>query len=421
MVGLADRKREQIVEQKRGYCITTYKFRLYRKHPEWFAKTREMYCQTAEYYLSLIFAERLAGLSDFELQRRVEILTQGEKSKGIAPAAPLPFGKVPLYFRRAALREAAAAARSYETRRAAISSAGKTEIPSPVSLDTPPVYYKGMYRGLDLSEKRIELKLYTGKEWKWSSYRFSTDGREIPQDAVLLSPTIQSRNGQVFLHFPVKEAVGDVRTAKERAGEQYLSVSLQLGDTFAACVTEEPERIRMIRGGSRFRCRRLLLEQQLKQAQEEGKSAEAEKWKEKLRALIKEQAHKVSREIVSFAEETGCKVIAMPGYRSNPGFNRKPYLEASDYDWIGRRIMEYTAYKSFQRGILLCRVPAKGISAECSLCSAKIRRYNEGHAAGTGYLGGRLYECPNGHKGNTALNTARNIRNRYAKMEMDAR
>ena len=131
---------------------------------------------------------------------------------------------------------------------------------------------------------------------------------------------------------------------------------------------------------------------------------------------MKEQAHKVSREIVSFAEQMECKVIAVPDYQGNPGFNAKPYLKASDYDWIGRRIIEYTSYKSFQKGIVLCRVPVKGISSECSLCEAKIRRYNEGHKSGTGYLGGRLYECPNGHKGNTALNTARNVRKRYAEM-----
>lgn len=393
----------------KGYCITTYKFRLYKKHLDWFMETKKLYCQVAEFYLALIFQEQMAGLSDYELQRKLEILTQGEKRKGTAPVYPLPFGKVPLYFRRAALREAAAAARSYQTRRETF----KGEVQKPVKLDTSPVYYKGMYRNLAVESGKLELKLYTGSEWKWSAYRFTMDGRSIPEGAELLSPTIKMKKGQAYLHFPVKEVVEDVRTVKERGNEKALFVSLQLGDVFAACVTEGPEHIHMVRGGDQFRHRRSRLEQRLKRAREAEKRKEIENIKEKLRDLISEQAHKASREIVAFAEETGCRVIVVPDYQGNPGFHARPYLKASDYDWIGRRIIEYASYKSFQKGIVLCRVPVKGISSECSVCGAKIKRYNEGHRPGTGYLGGRLYECPNGHKGNTAVNTARNVGRRY--------
>ena len=109
-------------------------------------------------------------------------------------------------------------------------------------------------------------------------------------------------------------------------------------------------------------------------------------------------------------------MIAIPDYQGNLGLNRKPYFQYSDYDWIGRRIIEYTAYKSFQKGIVLCRIPVKGISEKCSQCGAKIKRYNEGHKPGMGYLGGRLYLCPNGHKGNTAINIAENIGIRYREL-----
>lgn len=432
------------MEGKQGYSITTYRFRLYRKHPEWFVCTKELYSKTADFYLSLILDRELSGLSDYELQRAVEVLSQGEKKKGIAPECPVPYGKLPLYFRRAALREAAAAARSYMARAKREDGDGRAAR-MPESLDTSPVYYKGMYRNLDLSSHKIELKLFTGTEWKWDTWHFTTDGRELSEDAELLSPTIKIEGKQIFLHFPVKQPVDDVRAVRERAGERYLAVSLQLGEVFAACVAERPDmeengekaeeetdcqerteteepserRIRMIRGGKEFSHRRRLLENKLKQAVEDGKkagltqTAETERIRRKLKYIIREEAHRVSREIVNFAEEERCRVIAVPDYQGNPGLNKKPYLPSSDYDWIGRRIIEYTAYKSFQKGIVLCRIPVKGISESCSRCGAKIRRYNEGHRPGEGYLGGRLYVCPNGHRGNTAVNTAENVGKRY--------
>ncbi len=418
-------KGKKAAEKKKGYSITTYRFRLYRKHPEWFVSTKELYCKVADFYLEVILDRGFVSMSDYELQRKVEVLTQGDGAE-----CPMPYGKVPLYFRRAALKEAAAAVRGYLSR-SSRHPEGVQAASVPKGLDTSPVYYKGMYRNLNLMERKIELKLYNGTEWKWSSYRFTTDGREIPEGAELMSPTIKIEEKQIFLHFPVKQTVEDVRTVKERAGERYLAVSLQLGDVFAACVAETPSkedveqvtgrRICMVHGGKKFYHRRNLLEERLKQIIKEtenldGAAARAEQQREKLRRLIKQQAHQVSREIVDFACKEGCKVIAVPDYQGNPDFDRKPYISSSTYDWIGRRIIEYTAYKSFQNGIVLCRIPVKGIAENCSRCGEKIKRYNEGHTPGEGYLGGRIYICPNGHRGNTALNTAENVGIRYRKL-----
>ena len=154
------------MEKKQGYSITTYQFRLYQKHLERFVFTKNLYCQVTAFYLALIFDKDFSGLSDYELQRSIEVLTQGEKKKGIEPEYPLPYGKVPLYFRRAALREAAAAARSYISR---AEKAGNGKVSIPKNLNTSPVYYKGMYRNLDLHNKQIELKLLMEKNGSGTS------------------------------------------------------------------------------------------------------------------------------------------------------------------------------------------------------------------------------------------------------------
>lgn len=379
--------------EKTGYAVTTYRFRLYRKHMEWFSQTRELYSQVADFYLALILGQELAGLSDYELQRRVELLTQGSKKQGVVPACPMPYGRVPLYFRRAALREAAGAARSYQTR-----SQTREGTPSrPEHLDTSPVYYQGMYRRLDLEERKIELKLYTPEGWKWAAFRFTMDGRELPAGAQLLSPTIKLEGGQIFLHFPVKIPVCDVRTARERAGEKYLAAVFPHGEVFAACITgqpgEEKGQVRLIRGGKEFYHRRRRLERQLGESL--GDRRLEESIREKLRNLIRSQAHRVSRELVDFAGQEGCKLIVVP--------ERFSAESSADQNGAGieSRVAEYSAYKSFQKGIVLCRIPVRGIWESCSICGEAIRE------------SGGQYECVRGHRGNTALNAARNLGRQY--------
>ena len=66
-------------------------------------------------------------------------------------------------------------------------------------------------------------------------------------------------------------------------------------------------------------------------------------------------------------------------------------------------------YKAWKEGILVTTIRPYHISDCCSECGKKIERYNEGHKPSRNYYGGQLFFCPNGHQGNTALNTAKNI------------
>lgn len=419
------------MREKQGYAVTTYRFRLYRKHPQWFHATKELYCQVADFYLSVIFRDRLEQLGDYELQRRIEVLTQGEKRKKLPPAEPLPCGRVPLYFRRAALREAAGVARSYCARAAGQKQRG---LPLPEHLDTFPVYYKGMYRKLDLEQGRIELKLYTGSHWKWESFRFTTDGRRIPEGAVLLSPTIKTEKEQVYLHIPVKEPVSDVRTVKERAGEEYLSVMLpsRLGgeeggggealchagrkppagetgagflagtaeDVLAACVTGRSRHTLLVRGGRSFADRKERLRRASAEVPEgERKKRWQEHMREKERSLCRRQLHEVSRAVVDFAEKEGCKIIVVPDYRWPPEKSRG----GGQAEWSERKLCDYIAYKSFQKGIVLCRIFSGGVGGACYLCGEPLQKQ------------GALYACQNGHQGNYLLNAAGNLGKRYEK------
>lgn len=425
-----------------GYCITTWRLRLYRKHPGRFLATKELYSSVVEFYLRLIVSRNLQNKTSYTLQREVEVLTQGERQSGTPPACPLPYGKVPLYFRRAALNEAAGLASHLAGREAP-------------NIDTSPVYYKGMYRNLDMEKRRIELKLYTGEKWEWGKYRFAMDGRVWKAGMEFLSPTIKAENGEVFLCIPVKTPVADSRTVKERSGERYLCTAFGMGETLAGCVAVTPQKavkkqmqeeessgkgrpaesggretglsereggrkrkICMIHGGDTFRRKRRQLEEALVQAKEDAKQSGAAgqseskrmgKLRKELSRLIRNEAHRVSREILEFAKEQGCQVIVTPDYQGNLGLNWKKWIAYSEYDWIARRCIQYLSYKAFQNGIVLCRIPAKDLSRYCCRCGEELRPAKE-------WENGKVCLCRNGHRQNRLLNTAENAGKRYEEL-----
>ena len=128
-----------------------------------------------------------------------------------------------------------------------------------------------------------------------------------------------------------------------------------------------------------------------------------------LRNLNRHYAHSISRQILNFCLEQNIKVVVVPNYESGIDFRDKKYLKTDAYRWLGRSIIKNLKYKAFSEGIVVTSVRPYHISDCCSICGAKIRKYNEGHTAGHQYYGGKLFLCPNGHSGNTARNTANNV------------
>lgn len=128
-----------------------------------------------------------------------------------------------------------------------------------------------------------------------------------------------------------------------------------------------------------------------------------------LRDLNHHYAHNISRQILNFCLEQNIKVIVVPNYETSIDFRDKKYLKTDAYRWLGRSIISNLKYKAFGQGIVVTSVRPYHITDCCSECGAKIRRYNEGHSAGQNYYGGKLFLCPNGHRGNVARNTAINV------------
>ena len=438
-----------------GYAITTYKLQLCYKHLDWFKQTQSLFdAVLAFYYEQLDQNPQALSLTNQNLLRHLELKTIPQRN-GTQPENPLPYKKVPLYFRRAAINAAISLYRSYDSRLKAWEEnhKGQTEKGKPKppgKLHASMLYYKGMYK--DFDDKRIMLKLYTGKAWAWVKHRYT--GRPFPENAETMSPTIVIKGKKVMLHIPVKEKVEDTRTAKERVKqrESFVVVAFSSSDTLAVCTaiqadgsTDYPY---FIKGGKALAHRRKQLLGYIKRGTARKKAprlitqpvgndalgvcprglssygqAEAgivpqdhqpgrpnAKYYDKITRVTNHYAHEVSRKIVDYAKSHNAKIIVMPDYGNTFAKGTQHYLKTSVYDFIGRRIINDVKYKAWQCGIVVQQSNIRDSAKHCAKCGETIAKYNtEYQNPSQKFYGGRNFVCKNGHQGSTVLNTARNL------------
>ena len=412
-----------------GYAITTYKIQLNYKHLDWFKQTQSLFDAVLAFYYKLLEKQpETLELSNQNLLRHLELQTIKQRD-GTKPEIPLPFKKIPLYFRRAAINAAISMYRSYMGKlKTWAEKQIKNEKPSPPKrLHMSMLYYKGMYK--DFDEKSILLKLYTGKAWVWAKHHYT--GRPFPENAELMSPTVVIKKKKVMLHIPVKEIVEDSRTAKERVkqNEKFVAVALTGSDNLAVCTTIEADGRAtapyFIKGGKELAHRRKLLLGYTKRGsagndmthtvgnaalsvpQEHRPNA---KYYEKITRITDHYAHEVSRKIVDYAIKQGAKLIVLPELKESFNQAKKPYLGKTPYDFIGRRIARYVQYKAWRKGLVAMTSKPYYASTRCYHCDAPIARHNtEYQNPSANFYGGKNFVCKEGHRGSTALNSARNL------------
>ena len=474
-----------------GYVITTYKIQLNYKHLNWFKQTQSLFDAVLAFYYELLEKQPEAlSLTNQNLLRHLELQTIKQRD-GTPPETPLPFEKIPLYFRRAAINAAISMYRSYvgklkaweekqmENGKLKMENAGtesqsdsdsdqigkadlhhnrplstfnlppesaKKGRPSrPKNLHMSMLYYKGMYK--DFADGSILLKLYTGKTWAWVKHRYT--GRPFPENAELMSPTIVVKKKKVMLHIPVKEIVEDSRTAKERVqqNEKFVAVALTGSDSLAVCTTIEADGRAtapyFIKGGKELAHRRKLLLGYTKRGAAKNESSygqtvgndalgvcprglssygQAEagivpqehrpnaKYYEKITRVTDHYAHEVSRKIVDYAIKQGAKLIVLPELKESFDQAKKPYLGKTPYDFIGRRIARYVQYKAWQKGLVAMTSKPYYASTRCYHCGAPIAKHNtEYQNPSPNFYGGKNFMCKEGHRGSSALNSARNL------------
>jgi len=399
---------EQTSKKQIGHSTLTYRVRLYDRHFDRLKETKELYDRVVKHFFEVLTQEEdLLLQSDFLLLRALEtkcIGTKEMKAAGVSPQYPLTgFPKVPLYFRRSAINTAIDLARKKAT-----------------TLNPNMVLYKGMYQ--EFTDKTIQIKLLCNGKWEWVTYPFS--GREFPEGTERLSPMLVLDKKTAWLEVPVSFPVEDVRTVKERmkTEERICALAFPDNDTLAVAALldrngNELEH-RFFRGGKQKEEQRRRVLGKIR-ISEESRGFEARKnvakvmentgYYAELKDINRHYAHSISRQILDFCREQNIKVLVVPNYEKSIDFSDKRYLKTDAYRWLGRSIIKNLKYKAFQQGIVVTSIRPYHIADCCSECGEKIRRYNQGHTAGKNYYGGKLFTCPNGHSGNAALNTAKNV------------
>lgn len=379
------------------YSITTCRFTLRSGHNDWFIRTQELYNEILEFYYHLYLDKMPYERNSQSAMRELERLTIVGRDKQPVEY-PLPWEKVPLYFRRAAINTAIAAGKSFLER--------ETQQERTEHFDESVTFYKGMYR--ELCNTAVSLKVWNGADWKWLHCRLS--GNQFPSPGQVMSPSVILHKNVIQLHVPVKTAVEDGRTAKERMadGERICSVVFTNRDAAAVCcILEEDGKQKSsfyIKGGSEYahRCGQLLqkIEKSRAASGETGDRNANQKYWKKVKNLHDHYAHKFSRQIIDYCLEQHAKVLVLPKFAKS----HRDYLLAAAGAWsplhLSVQIREKVKYKAWQEGIIVLEAEQYHTSSTCSICGAKGKRR------------GSEFRCTEGHRCDAYLNMARNLGSR---------
>ena len=300
------------MEKPQYYSITVKKMNILTRHSDWLVKTQELYNQILEFYYNLYLDTFQDGRpGSMEALRTLEKLTIPGRDRQPVQY-PLPWQKVPLYFRRAAINSAIAAANSYLSRE-------KQKIRSG-SFTESVTCYKGMYR--DFEGDAITLKIWNGDKWIW--HRIKLRGNTIPEEGQMLSPSIVLKKTGPELHIPWKICVKDGRTARERMAdaEKICAVTFTNQDALAVCCivnqNGEKEHALFIRGGAAYahRCRQIT--DKIRKSEASGSKNSStipnSRYWMKLKNLNDFYSHCISRQVINYTVRQGAKIIILPEF-----------------------------------------------------------------------------------------------------------
>jgi putative transposase len=371
--------------------------------------TVKQYQEAVSFYLEII--HKHLDAIDGDWLGKLENLTHQTKSN-LKPKYSLKekFGKYPSGFRRAAISEAVGQASSWKTRyekwqekmakhqekNMVRISKGKKEVPFN---EHPPIYvmetdsgtsfYKTEYKVLD--SHHILLKMFTGSTYIKRKFTLSKP-LVVPEGYMMGSPTLVRKNHGWQLHIPMVLPVKGLNLGKvtERVKEEnFRMCCVDLGINHHDVLTIQDAEglvlaVKFISAKQDNHLRKLYLDKIVKKQHQTGVSLEDEKqckllW-EKISNFNDYIAHKVSKQIVDFADKHGARTIVFEHLdnlqpcklRKSKRLNRKFAF------WVKGRIVKYTKYKSVHIRIVVNRVSPKNTSRRCPNCgNLTIIRYSQ--------------------------------------------
>ena len=368
-------------EEKIGTYITFHKIRLYTEYLQYFNLTSiEFNKLTLIYYNIILKHQELLENAIYVTRTKIEKLTMVDKQTGKVPEEYFET-KAPSRIRRSACTQAIAQAKAYITK-VKNAKENKKRGPNPAEKFNLPIQLtKELYAYID--NKKMKIKLYNGKEWKW--YESSISKWNIPKDANLLSPKIEINKKIVMLVIPEKRIVENLTTIKERMENntniRICGLAFSGRNNIATCVIVDKSgkfiKSRFINEGDKYKNTIIKYLRQIQRSNCKSNrnssvtGANRKYWK-KISKNSNYYCNLVSRKIVDFCKEYNAEIIALSNVQCDEEI--VTYGTRFNSANLRNRITDYTKIKSFTENILVTFVDMKGKTNKCYKCNEFIER-----------------------------------------------
>lgn len=415
------------LERKKGYSIEskTARFSLLRDGID-LDETKVVFNELVSFYFAVVATHPEGTELATDHYKVYEGLTVGEDAQ-----YPIPFD-APCVFRRAAIKKAIGAYKSWKTHYDKWESRHtryKKHRPpvQPRLFNFNPVFYAGMWKNDTGSS--IMLKIRKNNAWVWVKFQYL--GYDFGMGWEKASPTVTLKSGKAYLDFTIEKyipATGGLKTVIQQSDLRICSVDLDLDGSIATCsiletddngVAHEISRMTVQGHATHVRRRKRVLGKIARKMSLTGRVDKgfASTLFSKISRGERNEGLRIANDIIEFAHRHGGKVIVFE-HLGNLLPKRGKYSKRSNQKrayWLKDKIVQNVRRIAYQRyAILTSRVNPKDTSRLCAVDGVQVWRGN--HYLPTllefcdGYkVGGKCYVTVTGYRGNSSLNAARNV------------
>ncbi len=393
--------------EKQGYCITTYKVRLYTNYSEYIKLSTKIYNDLVLKYYNLLFKyQEFLDYPSRECAKKLEKITiiskTGEKGKEYFE------NNSPRSLRRAAITCAVKEVKTYMGNLENSKYNEKIGTPSKAKqFNYPMTYWNDMYKDIQ-DDGKFKIKLFNGQDWKWYDAKFK-DWEKL-KGLETLSPTIVIKKDYVMAHIPVKQIVENITPIKYRLEDENIRVcgiAFSNSNNFAICTVIDSKgkllKTLFISGGDEYRHRTKAILGKIYKDKCKSKhltmvEGDHKNCFRKLHNISEYYAHEVSRKIINFCVENNVQVISIANLTGRNNYYEKKIKKYTPI-YLRKKITNYLKYKAFKESILIKTVSSKDTARRCYKCNGLIKR--------------NKYElkvrCENEHEIDYFFNSAMNI------------
>lgn len=397
---------------KSGYCITTYKLRLYTNYKSYFKVTQERYnALVSRFYRICLRYRDILDYSNTESAKKLLALTgiskDGEIGKEYFEI------KLPRELKRTAAGQAVQYAKIYFADLERSKENKNVGTPTKArKFDFPVTYWKDMRKQID-DNGNFQFKVCTRRDgWRFRDAKIK-DWDKL-KGLEVLSPTIVIKKDYIMAHIPVRHQIEDVTPVRDRLEDENIKVcgvAFSNSNNFAICTIlnskGEFQKALFVSGGNEYRHRTKCILNKIYRDKcrirrlADVKNDHSNCYK-KLHNLSEYYAHDVSKKIVQFCKENDAQIIAMMDltiYDPDKSYYYRKKIQKYTPIYLSSKIKEYLKYKSFKEGILVKFVSSNNVASKCYKCNGKIKR-------GRDEL---KISCENGHNTDYFFNSSINI------------